>query len=84
MARAGARRYQGYPFVTIALTLVMAGALVAWHAKVRQNDFVDYQRRLTKQSVDGVAAEITSFITDLKTSVAAFVQQGSGGRSCLE
>lgn len=58
----------------VVITLVMASAFLAWHAMIRINDFRTHQIELARQSVQGVASEISNFIREVEREVALFAE----------
>ena len=58
----------------VVITLVMASAFLVWYAMIRINDFRAHQLELARQSVDGVASEISSFIREVEREVALFAE----------
>ena len=59
------------------LIFVMVGAMLLWNAHVRYREFETYQQRLMESSVNGTAAEIGVFISELRRSVHLFADKES-------
>lgn len=53
----------------------MVGAMLIWNAHIRYREFETYQQRLMESSVNGTAAEVGVFISELRRSVHLFADK---------
>lgn len=59
-------------WILVGVMLAMVGALLAWHADVRYEEFRRNQESLMRSSVGGTAGEIGTYLTELRRSVHLF------------
>jgi len=60
--------------LALAILLLITSILLVWQARVRLDDFHVHQHELAKQSVEGTAYQISSFINEKKRRVANFTK----------
>jgi two-component sensor histidine kinase/PAS domain-containing protein len=68
------RHSRSYTTLALAILLILASILLVWQARVRLDDFHVHQHELAKQSVEGTAYQISSFINEKKRRVANFTK----------
>jgi len=65
-------RYKSHTTLALAILLLLSSILLVWQANVRLNDFHEHQHELAKQSVEGTAFQISSFIHEKQRQVSNF------------
>jgi len=65
-------------WILVSVMLAMVGALLAWYADVRYEEFRRNQESLMRSSVSGTAGEIGTYLTELRRSVRLFADSEKG------